>query len=117
MYVGNGTVPERLMTMIWLQKIVRLISQIVTRFSRHVWIPQKFALKLRDVQKKLRDVQRKLRAVENDQNRPGQLQLVLTSRTSAFTAHRVYSLFFVLSFFIFSLFSILYRCSFFGLDT
>ena len=31
------------------------------------WDPQKFALKLRDVQKKLR-------AVKNDQNRPGRLQ-------------------------------------------
>ena len=51
--LGNGaTVPERLMALIWPQKFVRLKLQVVTRFPRHVWIPQKFALKLRDVQKK-----------------------------------------------------------------
>ena len=81
-FLGNGagtvismTVLERLMAMIWPQKFVRLRSQVVTRFPRHVWDPQKFALKLRDVQKKLRDVQRKLRAVKNEQNRPERLQV------------------------------------------
>mgnify|MGYP004717270903 CR=1 FL=1 len=72
---GRDGHTERLMAMIWCQKFVRLKLQVVIRFSRHMWVSQKFALKLRDVQKKSHDVHRKLCVVENGQNRPGRLQV------------------------------------------
>ena len=39
----------QLTAMIWPKKFVRLKSHFVTRFSRRVWDPQKFVLKLRRV--------------------------------------------------------------------
>ena len=61
----------------WPQNFVRLKLQHVTRFSRHVWDPQKSVVKLRRVQSKLHRVQWKLRTMKNKYNRHKRLHLQL----------------------------------------
>ena len=61
--------------MIWPQNFVRLRSRLVTRFSRQVWGPQKFILKLRRVQRKLHNVQLMLLTVQNAHNLHKRLQV------------------------------------------
>ena len=61
--------------MIWPQKFVRLRSRLITQFSRQVWSPQKFVLKLRRVQRKLHRVQLMLLTVQNAHNLHKRLHL------------------------------------------
>ena len=70
--VGNGAGDNRswqLTVMIWPKNFVRFKSHLITRFSRRVWDPQKFILKLHRMERKLHRVQSKLRTIKNAHNR------------------------------------------------